>query len=118
MVLEEASQEPVKPIRKKGKFRKSPILARQTFIIGITAFSLYLIWWVIFVITQRGLIINIVLIFLFLFLALSGLIVGIVSFRDGKNVFGIIGFILNFILVAVLPWGLWQLITLAIQTST
>jgi len=118
MVVEETSQEHVEPKRKEGKFRKSPILARRTYIIGITAFSLFLICWSIFVITQRGLIINIVLFFLFLLLALSGLIVGIVSFRDGKNVFGIIGFILNFILVATLPWGLWQSINLVIQLST
>lgn len=103
--------------KKRNKFQESPILARRTFIIGITAFSLLLICSVIFVITQRGLIINIVLLFLFVLLAFSGLIVGIVSFRDGKNVFGIIGFILNFILVAVLPLGLWQSINFAIQLS-
>ena len=118
MVVEETSQEQVEPKTMAGKFLNSPILARRTFIIGITAFSLFLICWIIFVITQRGLIINIVLLFLFVLLAFSGLIIGIVSFRDGKNVFGIIGFILNFILVAVLPLGLWQSINFAIQLST
>ena len=114
MEIEEASQEPVEPKRKEGKFRKSPILVRRTFIIAITAFSLFLIYGSIEAIIQQGLLASIVLYSLFLVLALSGIIVGVISFRDGKNVFGIIGFILNLFLVAFIPWIIHQLIRLAI----
>lgn len=100
--------------KKRNKFQESPNLARKTFIIGITAFSLFLIYGAILAITQRGLIVSIVLNFLFLVLALSGSIVGALSFRDGKNVYSIIGFILNIISLAVIPWTLDQLIRLAI----
>ena len=37
MDLKETSQKQLEPKRKEGKFRKSPILARRTFIIGISA---------------------------------------------------------------------------------
>jgi len=117
MVVEETSQEPTEPKRTEGKFLNSPILARRTFIIAIIVYSFFLIYGAIFTITQRGPITAIVLNCLFILLAFSGLIVGIVSFRDGKNVFGIIGFILNLIYVATIPWTIWQFINLVIQLS-
>ncbi len=115
MVVEEISQEPTEPKREEGKFKKSPILARRTFIIGITAFSLFLVYGSIEAIIQRGLIASIVLYSLFFVLALSGIIVGGISFRDGKNVFGIIGFFLNIISAAVIAGALFQLINLLIK---
>lgn len=115
MVVEETSQEQAEPKRKEGKFRKSPILARRTFIIGIMALSLFLIYSSIITILQRGIIVSIVFYSLFLVLALSGLIVGVFSFRHGKNIFGIIGFILSLISVATIPWSLQLMILLLIQ---
>ncbi len=112
MVNEETSQEPVEPKTMAGKFLNSPILARRTFIIGIAAFSLFLIFVSIFTIIQRGIIYDLVLYSLFFVLAFSGIIVGGISFRDGKNVFGIIGFILNIISVALLAGTLFQIINL------
>lgn len=112
MVVDETSQEPAEPKTMAGKFLNSPILARRTFIIGITAFSLFLIFVSIFTIIQRGIIYDLVLYSLFFVLALSGIIVGGISFRDGKNVFGIIGFILNIISVALLAGTLFQIINL------
>lgn len=92
-----------------SKFRRSPALARTSFINGIIVISITAIYVVIEAIIQRGLIASYVIYSLILALALIGTILGGISFREGKNVYGIIGFILNLILVASIPWVLHAL---------
>lgn len=110
MVVEETNQEQAK--RKEGKFKKSPILARRTFIIGITAIIITGILMVLSAYAPIGIIPIIILSCLTLVLTIVGAVFGVLSFRKGMNVFGIIGFILILILVAALPYGIYQSIRL------
>ncbi len=112
MVVEETSQEQVEPKRKEGKFRKSPILARRTFIIGITAIIITGILMVLSAYTPLGNIPLIVITCLTFVLTITGAVIGGLSFRKGINVFSTIGFILNLILVAALPYAIYQAIRL------
>ncbi|MBK5114566.1 MAG: hypothetical protein KGD59_11535 [Candidatus Heimdallarchaeota archaeon] len=112
MVVEESSQEQVEPKEKVGKFRKSPILARRTFIIGITAILFTGILMVLSAYGPIGFIPIIILLCLTFVLSIVGAVFGVLSFREGMNVFSIIGFILILILVAALPYGIYQTIRL------
>ncbi len=82
---------------------------KTSFIIGITSFLFTGILMVISAYALGPLILFIILAALTLLSAVSCVIFGGLSFKKGKNVFGIIGFILNFILVTVLPWGIYMI---------
>ena len=94
--------------QKQRKFKDSPLFARTTFIIGIISFLFTGILMVISAYALGPPLLFIVLAASTLLAAVVGVIFGGLSFRKGKNIFGILGFIFNFILVAVLPWGIYM----------
>lgn len=90
----------------ENRFQCSPTLAKISFINGITTISITAIYVIIEAIIQPGLIAAFIIYSLILLFAFIGVILSGISFRKGRNIFGIIGFILNFILVAAMPWTL------------
>ncbi|MHA1186692.1 MAG: hypothetical protein ACTSXA_04975 [Candidatus Heimdallarchaeota archaeon] len=97
---------------KPNKFKESPMVAKISF---LTAFVVILMLGLLMTITALSLVGVIgVLVFgiLTLIVAIVGVILGGVSFRYGKNGFGIIGFILNLTLVVATSVGIYQAINL------
>ena len=87
--------------QKSNKFQKSPMFAQVSFIISIISILFAILLSVIQVITQKpGIITLTILSSIILTLAVIGTIFGGLSFRDGKNVFGILGFTFNLIMIA------------------
>ena len=100
--------------QKTSRFKDRPIFARTTFLIGITAIIITGILMVLSAYSSMGTIFLIILLCLTFVFAIVGAIFGGLSFRKGINVFSVIGFILNLILVAALPYGIYQTIRLHI----
>lgn len=87
--------------QKSGKFQKSPAFVRASFIIGIVT----LVTTVILILTAGyigyygGSVLLFVIYGVILALAFIGTILGGVSFRKGRYIYGIIGFIMNIIII-------------------
>lgn len=98
--MEKLTTEQEKTKRKLEKFQKSPAFVRASFIIGIIT----LVVSVIYVVTA-GFLLHCGPIPLYLMssltlaLAVAGTILGGISFREEKNVYGILGFIFNLIVI-------------------
>ncbi len=98
--METTSIEQEKTNRKVGKFQRSPLYIRSSFIIGIITVLLV----VVYIVTagflwHYGPVPAYLFCSLTLALAVAGTILGGISFREGKNIYGILGFIFNLIVV-------------------
>lgn len=97
MVVEETSQEPVEPKRIAVKFRESSNFARLSFVIGVMTFFLTVILTGVGgLMLVYGKILTLAVISYLLAFDLVGLVLGYLSIREEKNVFGITGFFTNF----------------------
>lgn len=86
---------------KSNRIQNKATFSRISFIIGIVSIVLAVLLSIIVVVTQKpGIITVTILTAIFLFIALIGTISGGLSFRIGKDVYGILGFIFNLIMIA------------------
>ncbi|HUT80798.1 MAG TPA: hypothetical protein VMZ29_06295 [Candidatus Bathyarchaeia archaeon] len=97
----------------KIKFTDNSKLVRSSFIIGITVLLLLTIFIVIVIFVQPDPWIMYTISSIFLAISLSGLILNCIAFKYGKNVFNILGFIFNLIIIIV---SVTFLITLSLTT--
>jgi len=103
MVVEETSQEQAKPKRITTNFRGSSLFVRSSFIIGIITLFLTAAYTVTsgFLLHFGALPANIICSFT-IALALSGIILGSISLRTSRNIYAIIGIVVNIVIIGLL----------------
>jgi len=103
MVVEKSREEPEKPKRITTNFRGSALFVRRSFIIGMIALFLAAVYTVTsgFLLHFGALPANIICSFT-IALALSGIILGSISFRTSKNIYAIIGIVVDLVVIGFL----------------
>ncbi|NHK31329.1 MAG: hypothetical protein FK730_08255 [Asgard group archaeon] len=97
---------------KKSFFSRSHLFVRLSFLFGITTILLSVLHVLIAgVIVHLGIWANNLFCSLISTLAITGIILGGLSFRNGKNIFTILGFIFNIIAVLFQIWSFYMINT-------
>jgi len=103
MVVERSKEEQEKPKRITTNFRTSSLFVRRSFIIGMIVLFLAAVYTVTsgFLLHFGALPANIICSFT-IALALSGIILGSISFRTSRNIYAIIGIVVDLVVIGFL----------------
>jgi hypothetical protein len=112
-------QQDTKELKDQGKWQSSPKAARISFIIGIAVliFTIILIPSVdsiIFEVLFNASVIALYVIYsLTLVISIIGSFFAVLSFKEGKNVFGMLGFTFCFIIIIAMLWAIFMASSIA-----
>jgi len=90
----------------KIKFKDNSKLVQSSFIIGIIAITLTIIFFTIISVLQPKLWIVYTIYSLLVAIGIIGLIISSIAFRDGKNIYSILGFIFSFLTASIFIGGI------------